>query len=360
MIVCAGANEAFPFAKSIGVGLVESSIRLGAICARESVDALIFVGSAGSYDRGSEILSLALSESVTQIELGFLQAQAYTPIDNHIQSGALEILTHLQNLACDSADSKPFVRGVDSSLTGSAVADSNDFQTLQDSNPAQSGLESKDSQSSLDLRSAQVPLNGGALQGVLESPLQSSLDSNGEAYPPAQAALESHSLESCAAFQPSLSHSARPATPQPPLESQARVDSHTMGEGANVSQETLPPHFAELLSLPRAVVNSSNYITTDENLAARFAQAGIGLENMEFFAVMSVARYFQIPCAGLFCVSNYCNASAHKDFLANHNRVKERLTAALPLIRTLESLLAASVVTQGVSARGVVTQGVGR
>lgn len=342
MIVCAGANEAFPFAKSIGVGLVESSIRLGAICARESVDSLIFVGSAGSYDRGGEILSLVLSESATQIELGFLQAQAYTPIDNHIQNGALEILTHLQNLACDSTDSKSLTRGVDSSLTKSVAVDSKGFQPLQDSSPAQNGLDSSPAHSLS---------NGGGYQGILESPrswLKPVLDSNGEAYPSAQAALESHSLESCAAFQPSLSHSAHHATPQPPLESQARVDSDTMGEGANVSQETLPPHFAELLSLPRAVVNSSNYITTDENLAARFTQAGIGLENMEFFAVMSVARYFQIPCAGLFCVSNHCGASAHKDFLANHHRVKERLSSALPLIRTLESLLAASAVTQGV------------
>ena len=72
-------------------------------------------------------------------------------------------------------------------------------------------------------------------------------------------------------------------------------------------------------------VNSSNYITTDSILSNRYFNAGIHLENMEFFSVLSVAKEFKIPTFGIFCVSNYCDENAHKDFLKNHNKVKEIL-----------------------------------
>lgn len=75
------------------------------------------------------------------------------------------------------------------------------------------------------------------------------------------------------------------------------------------------------------IVNSSNYITTDFELARRFEQLGIGLENMEFFSVLRVAQEFDIPAGGVFCVTNYCNEHAHEDFLKNHAAAKARLTA---------------------------------
>lgn len=89
----------------------------------------------------------------------------------------------------------------------------------------------------------------------------------------------------------------------------------------NVSYETL-------------CVNSSNYITTDSRAAQRFLEQGLRLENMEFFSVMEVAQYFGIGCLGIFCVSNYCNANAHRDFLDNHTRVKERLESLAPILAT--------------------------
>jgi len=80
----------------------------------------------------------------------------------------------------------------------------------------------------------------------------------------------------------------------------------------NVSHETL--------------VNSSNYITTNEKIAARYLAKGIDLENMEFYAVLKVAKKFGIPAAGAFVVTNYCHADAHREFIQNHQEAMKRLT----------------------------------
>lgn len=74
------------------------------------------------------------------------------------------------------------------------------------------------------------------------------------------------------------------------------------------------------------IVNSSNYITTDMELAQRFVKLGIGIENMEFFSVLRVAQEFDIPAGGVFCITNYCNTTAHEEFLSNHAEAKKRLT----------------------------------
>ena len=65
------------------------------------------------------------------------------------------------------------------------------------------------------------------------------------------------------------------------------------------------------------IVNSSNYITTDSEISKKYLDKNIYLENMEFYSVMAVAKEFSIPVGGIFCVTNYCNENAHKDFLAN-------------------------------------------
>jgi len=74
------------------------------------------------------------------------------------------------------------------------------------------------------------------------------------------------------------------------------------------------------------IVNSSNYITTDPELAKGFLRLGVGIENMEFFAVLRIAQEFGIPAGGVFCVTNACNADAHRDFLANHEKAKALLS----------------------------------
>jgi nucleoside phosphorylase len=74
------------------------------------------------------------------------------------------------------------------------------------------------------------------------------------------------------------------------------------------------------------IVNSSNYITTDAKLAKAFLRFGVGIENMEFFSVLRVAQEFGIPAGGVFCITNYCDANAHADFLLHHEKAKRLLT----------------------------------
>jgi nucleoside phosphorylase len=84
------------------------------------------------------------------------------------------------------------------------------------------------------------------------------------------------------------------------------------------------------------IVNSSNYITTNDETAKKFLKLGIGIENMEFFAVLKVAQEFNIPAGGVFCITNYTNKDAHKDFIQNHDKAKELLS--LHVKRRIEEL----------------------
>jgi nucleoside phosphorylase len=73
------------------------------------------------------------------------------------------------------------------------------------------------------------------------------------------------------------------------------------------------------------IVNSSNYITTSEKLSKEFKQYGIGIENMEFFSLCSIAKEFEIPVAGIFVVTNFTNKDAHDDFSKNHQEAMYKL-----------------------------------
>jgi len=74
------------------------------------------------------------------------------------------------------------------------------------------------------------------------------------------------------------------------------------------------------------IVNTSNYITTDKSLGKAYLSKNIHLENMEYYAVLKVAKSFGIPAAGIFIVTNYCDENAHKDFMDNHKEAMLRLT----------------------------------
>ena len=74
------------------------------------------------------------------------------------------------------------------------------------------------------------------------------------------------------------------------------------------------------------IVNSSNYISTNEELTRKFLNLGVGIENMEFFAVLAIAQEFDIPAGGVFCITNYTNKDAHEDFIKNHDKAKELLS----------------------------------
>lgn len=79
---------------------------------------------------------------------------------------------------------------------------------------------------------------------------------------------------------------------------------------------------AQTEKLKDVIVNSSNYITTSEKAMESMRTLGMGIENMEFFTVMRVAQVFGIPAGGVFCVTNFCDANAHRDFVANHGFAK--------------------------------------
>lgn len=74
------------------------------------------------------------------------------------------------------------------------------------------------------------------------------------------------------------------------------------------------------------IVNSSNYISTNQELTKKFLPFGVEIENMEFFSVLKIAQEFDIPAGGVFCITNYTNKDAHKDFLKNHEKAKELLS----------------------------------
>lgn len=84
MIVSAGRNESFPFAKSIGVGLIESSINLTKLCLFDRPEFILFVGSAGSYGN-YDIFDIVESKNSSNVELSFLNNSSYTPLDNAIK-----------------------------------------------------------------------------------------------------------------------------------------------------------------------------------------------------------------------------------------------------------------------------------
>lgn len=91
------------------------------------------------------------------------------------------------------------------------------------------------------------------------------------------------------------------------------------------SQNLLEITLKKMSHFPSVIVNSSNYICTDSSYAKQMKNAGITLENMEFFSVLKVADYFKIPAFGIFCITNYCDENAHSDFLANHSKAHKIL-----------------------------------
>jgi len=77
------------------------------------------------------------------------------------------------------------------------------------------------------------------------------------------------------------------------------------------------------------IVNCSNYISKNFEISQQYNEYGIGIENMEFFSIVQVAKEFEIPVAGIFVVTNYTNENAHQDFLTNHKEAMRRLTQYL-------------------------------
>ncbi|RDU65056.1 purine-nucleoside phosphorylase [Helicobacter sp. MIT 14-3879] len=179
MYICA-RGENFSFAKEIGVGLIDSAIELTSLIIKESPKELIFIGSAGSYSKDINMFDIFISNTATQIESSFINADSYTPIENKIEIVSYET-------------------------------------------------------------------------------------SNND------------------------------------------IDKFSQNKDKNI------------------IINSSNYININETNAKKFQNAGILLENMEFYSILKVANYFKIPTLGIFCITNYCDRNAHSDFIKNHKKAKEKI-----------------------------------
>jgi nucleoside phosphorylase len=86
----------------------------------------------------------------------------------------------------------------------------------------------------------------------------------------------------------------------------------------------------EDIKLPsQTIVNSSNYISINSEITKEFLQYGIGIENMEFFSVVKIAKEFDIDVRGIFVVTNYTNKEAHQDFISNHHQAMDNLVKYL-------------------------------
>ena len=77
------------------------------------------------------------------------------------------------------------------------------------------------------------------------------------------------------------------------------------------------------------IINSSNYISKNKQLTKKFKEFKIGCENMEFYSVLQVAKEFEIPAAGIFCITNFTDENAHEDFIKNQKVAMEKLTQYL-------------------------------
>ncbi|MGK0255800.1 MAG: nucleoside phosphorylase [Arcobacteraceae bacterium] len=171
MIICAGKSETFPFATTIGVGLIESAMNLTRICMFDKPDYIIFIGSAGSYGN-YKLFDIVESSNASNIELSFLENNSYTPIDNVLK--------------CED------------------------------------------------------------------------------------------------------------------------------------------PKFKS-----DTIVNSSNYITTNEKLGKEYLEYDIGIENMEFYSVVKIAQEYDIDVKGIFVITNNTNKDAHQDFISSHTEAMDTLVAYL-------------------------------
>ena len=89
MIICAGNNENFDFATPMGVGLIETAINLTRLCLFDKPEFLLFVGTAGSYGKHT-IFEIVESKTASNIELGFLDKCAYTPLENVISTNTTD------------------------------------------------------------------------------------------------------------------------------------------------------------------------------------------------------------------------------------------------------------------------------
>ena len=69
----------------MGIGLIETAMNLTRLCLFDKPEFILFVGSAGSYG-DAKIFDIIESKTASNIELGFLDNCAYTPLENVVST----------------------------------------------------------------------------------------------------------------------------------------------------------------------------------------------------------------------------------------------------------------------------------
>ena len=128
MILCAGRNETFDFAKPIGVGLIESAINLTKLILEEKPAFLFFVGTAGSYGN-YQPFEIVHSHSAANIELGYLQNQCYTPLKNQIDS-EIPYVSRGTNYLSPIVNSSNYI-SVDTSIANKMIEKSIELENME-------------------------------------------------------------------------------------------------------------------------------------------------------------------------------------------------------------------------------------
>jgi purine-nucleoside phosphorylase len=96
------------------------------------------------------------------------------------------------------------------------------------------------------------------------------------------------------------------------------------------------PYFRELYKLPFIKINSSNYITTDFQIANLLRKKyKIDGESMEFYSILKISEYYNLPTLGYFVVTNYNNKFAHKKYLKNIEMAKKKINNFLYILRRI-------------------------
>lgn len=106
LILCAGGNENFSFAKAIGIGMVQASIKTTELCMQEKPNELIFIGTCGLYDKG-ELLKIYQSSYAFNVEYSSLANSFYSPIKNEISldvSYETSYKTNSSNYICQNKE----------------------------------------------------------------------------------------------------------------------------------------------------------------------------------------------------------------------------------------------------------------
>ena len=94
----------------------------------------------------------------------------------------------------------------------------------------------------------------------------------------------------------------------------------------NRSYSPIECEISSIVSRGTIKTNSSNFITTDKNLAHKIFEKGYFLDNIVFFSFIRLSQIFKIPAYGIFVATNFCDENAHADFIKNHAEAKKILT----------------------------------